>query len=228
MGLWPIFVGRTHLAEIASQLSIGGYHHSWKFVNGEQSCADLSVLHLQWYQPTKNSFSFAPEKHLWHSFFAFFRSCQSATPQKKTSNQKKVSHPPHLFFWGAPLPKKNPPTKKPLPAFQQFPFTFFFSKPLKRQSGRGGKNSTESGRTLRCRCLGLTFEAARAGEDHKCPTRGAALAGGDGCWVVGFVKRREWTPPQKRLGGLWIFGFELFFLLVKKGREDNFLLNAFF
>lgn len=96
-------------------------------------------------------------------------------PPKKHQQPKKKSVIPHFYFSGGHPPKKTPSNqqKTPDPAFQQVPLTVFSSP-----SGRGGKNSTESGRTFGCCCLGLTFEAARAGEDHKCPTRGATVAGG--------------------------------------------------
>ena len=118
---------------IASQLSIGGYHHSWKFVNGEQSCADLSVLHCSdTVIPTKEKFfQLCPEKNIFGFPFLLSFVLVKVPPPKKHQQPKKKSviHHIYVFLGGAyPPPKKRPhiPNKTPDPAFQQFPLTVFF------------------------------------------------------------------------------------------------------
>ena len=185
---------------IASQLSIGGYHHSWKFVNGEQSCTDLSVYTTFAVIPTKEKFfQLCSEKTSFGFPFLLSFVLVKVPPPKEHQQPKKSQSSTtfiYVFLGGAyPPPPKKKTTNQ----------TVFVQV-------RGGKNSTESGRTFGCRRLGLTFEAARAGEDHKCPTCGATVAGGE-TGVGSLVLLNAGNgPPKKRLGGLWIFGFELFFL----------------
>lgn len=234
MGLWPIFVGRHILQRstfndswIASQLSIGGYHHSWKFVNGEQSCADLSVLHLQWYQPTKNSFSFARKNIFGFPFFTFFRSCQSATPQKTPATQKKVSHPPLLFFWGAP-PKKNTqqPTKNPGSSFPASSLNGFFFPKRERWEKLHGERPN-------LRML-LPWSYVRSCKSWRRPQVPNARRNG-GRWGTGVgslvLLNAGLLDPSQQKG--WVAcGFLglnfVFVLLVKKRKRRQFFVECFF
>lgn len=181
---------------------------------------------IQWYQPRKNSFSFAPKNIFGFPFFTFFRSCQSATTQKKTSNQKKVSHPPHLCFFGGCLPpppqrkKTTSNPKNPGSSFPAISLNGFFPNPFSVKAGEVGKTPRKAAESSDAVALVLRSklqELAKTTSAQRAAQR----------WQVGkrvlgrwFVKRREWTPPKKKVGwpvDFWVWTFFFCWMFFFKG-----------
>ena len=243
MGVVTHFCWATHRLQRSTDSMIPGLHHrarigknhqsaSWKFVNGEQSCADFCQYYICSDTFPKDSLFASPTNLLpgFLSFFTFFRSCQSATPKKH--QQQKQSHPhppPFIFFWGAPPPPKKKPTnqQKTLPtaiSSQLNPPGFCCSNPF----SFGSRWEKLHGERPNLRPMPWPWSCVRSCKSWRRPRvpnarRNAGRWGrvGRGELVGGFVKQGEWNPPQKkgRVAGwpvdfwVWTFCF-----VGKKGR----------
>lgn len=204
-------------SRIASQLSIGGYHHSWKFVNGEQSCTDLSVLHLQWYSDTNQGkiLSALPRKtSLAFLFLLSFVLVKVPPPKKRPATKKKsVIHHIYVFLGGCLPPPKKKTTSNPKNPGSSFPaisLNGFFPNPFSVKAGEVGKTPRKAAESSDAVALVLRSklqELAKTTSAQRAAQR----------WQVGkrvlgrwFVKRREWTPPKKKVGwpvDFWVWTF---------------------
>ena len=155
--------------------------------------------------PTKEKFfQLCPEKHLWLSFFyflSFLSKCHH--PKKDQQPKKSQSSTTFMFFWGVLTPPQKKTTSNPKNPGSSFPaisLNGFFPNPFSVKAGEVGKTPRKAAESSDAVALVLRSklqELAKTTSAQRAAQR----------WQVGkrvlgrwFVKRREWTPPKKKVG----------------------------